>query len=210
MGNTPQTGSIEVDIAAREAHVIGEGPRIEPLADDQIDPASRAIVDRIRAGAGAGPVAIVPEYMRTMIRHPELFRSQMDMGTTMFTGRIPARERELAILRIGWLCQAPYEFGQHVIIAKRYGLDNEAIERATHGSSAPGWSEHEAAILRGVEELLADQALSDETWDTLAKSWDEQQLIEFPMMVGQYVATAYVQNTLRVRMEDGNTGLRMR
>lgn len=210
MGNTPQTGSIDVDIAAREAHVIGEGPRIEPLPNDEIDAASRAICDRVRAGVGAGPVVILPEYMRMMIRHPELFRSQMDMGSTMFAGRIPVRERELAILRIGWLCQAPYEFGQHVVIAKRYGLDGDTIERATHGSSAPGWTSHEAAILRGVEELLADHTLSDATWETLAKSWDDAQLIEFPMLVGQYVATAYVQNTLRVRLEDDNPGLRNR
>ncbi|MEO6091962.1 MAG: carboxymuconolactone decarboxylase family protein [Novosphingobium sp.] len=210
MGNTPQTGSIEVGIAAREAHVIGEGPRIEPVRDDEIDASSRAVVDRVRAGAGAGPAVIVPEYMRTMIRHPELFRSQMDMGTTLFGGRIPVRERELAVLRIGWLAQAPYEFGQHVVIARRYGIDTASIERVTRGSSAPGWTAHEAAILRGVEELLADHALSDDTWNTLAESWDEAQLIEFPMLVGQYVATAYVQNTLRVRLEEGNSGLRMR
>ena len=49
--------------------------------------------------------------------------------------------------------------------------------------------------------------LSNETWDTLAQSWDDSQLIEFPMMVGQYVATAFVQNTLRIRLEDGNPGL---
>ena len=64
--------------------------------------------------------------------------------------------------------------------------------------------------MRGVEELIGDQVLSDETWDTLAKSWDQAQLIEFPMMVGQYVATAFVQNTLRVRLAPDNPGLNHR
>jgi len=59
-----------------------------------------------------------------------------------------------------------------------------------------------------VEELIEDRALSDPTWDTLAARWDEAQLIEFPMMVGQYVATAYVQNSLRIPLEDVNPGLR--
>lgn len=210
MATAPQTGSNDVDIRAREAHVVGEKPRIEPLDDAEMDASTREIVDRVRASAGAGPAAVVPEYMRTMARHREVFLAQMQMGTTLFNGRIPARERELAILRIGWLCRAPYEFGQHVIIAKRYGLSSDEVARAKQGSAAAGWSEHEAAILRGVEELLADQVLSDATWNTLARSWDEAQLIEFPMMVGQYVATAYIQNTLRVRLEGDNEGLAAR
>lgn len=196
------------DIDAREAHVLGTAQRIEPLPNEAVDAASRALVDAIRASAGAPSAPIVPGYMRTMIRHPEIFRCQMEMGDALFNGRLPEAERELAILRIGWLCRAPYEWGQHVAIARRIGLSPEVIARTRLGSTAPGWSAHEAAILRGVEELLEDKALSDATWDTLARRWDEAQLIEFPMMVGQYVATAFVQNTLRVRLEPSNKGLR--
>jgi 4-carboxymuconolactone decarboxylase len=206
MGN-PQTGSISFDIEARHAQVVGAGPRIAPLRNDEIDGDAKALVTRIRASAGAGAVAEVPEYMRTMLKHPAIFRCQMEMGTTIYKGQIPGRERELAVLRIGWLCRAPYEWGEHVDIGKRYGLTSEEIERVTRGSSATGWSDHERAILRGVEELLADQALSDGTWDVLAKGWNEAQLIEFLMMVGQYVCTAFVQNSIRMRLASDNPGL---
>jgi alkylhydroperoxidase family enzyme len=206
----PETGSISFDVAAREAHVVGTGPRILAIPNAEIDQEAFDIVNRIRAAAGAGPTTDMPEYMRTVLKHREIFRCQMDMGTVLFNGEIPPRERELAIIRCGWLSRAPYEFGEHVNIGKRYGLSAEEIERVTRGSSAPGWSEHERAILKGVEELLADQALSDETWTILAKSWDEAQLIEFPMMVGQYVATAFLQNSLRIRPAVGNPGLRNR
>lgn len=204
-----ETGSIAFDIAEREAHVIGTGPRILALTEDAVDAQSLALVNAVRQGAGAQPVdaASVPDYMRTMMKHPEIFRCQMEMGTAIFEGRLPKRERELAVLRIGWLCRAPYEWGQHVDIGYRVGLTADEIERVQRGSSAPGWSAHEAAILRGVEELIADAAMSDATWETLAQGWDEAQLIEFPMMVGQYVATAYVQNSLRIRMVDTNPGL---
>ena len=129
------------------------------------------------------------------------------MGTAIFQGQIPSRERELAVLRIAWLSRAPYEWGEHVDIGKRYGLEDQEVERVTQGSAAPGWDEHERAILRGVEELLADQALSDSTYATLAKTWSEPQLIEYLMMVGQYVATAFIQNSLRVRLAEDNPGL---
>lgn len=203
----PETGSISFDIEARHAQVLGDGPRIAALSNDEIDAESRELVRRIRASAGAGDIAEMPEYMRTMLKHPALFRCQMEMGTTIYKGKIPAPERELAILRVGWLCRAPYEWGEHVDIAKRFGLTAEEIERVTQGSSAPGWNEHQRAILRGVEELLADQSISEDTWNALAKRWNEAQLIEYLMMVGQYVATAFVQNGLRIRLAPDNPGL---
>lgn len=207
---SPQTGSISFDIAARQAHVVGDGPRIAAIDNSDIDAEAHALVTRVRASAGAGPAAVMPEYMRTVAKHPEIFRCQMEMGAVIFKGRIPPRERELAVLRCGWLCRAPFEWGEHVDIGKRYGLSDEEVERVTQGSSAPGWTEHEAAILRGVEELIADQALSEVTWNILAKSWDEAQMIEFPMMVGQYVATAFVQNSLRIGLAADNPGLSYR
>lgn len=205
--NQPQTGSISFDIDARQAHVVGEGPRIAALSNEGISDEARDLVNRVRAGAGVGPVTVMPEYMRMMLKHPAIFRCQMEMGTTLYRGMIPPRERELAILRIGWLCRAPYEWGEHVDIGKRCGLTPEEVARAREGSSADGWTEHQRAILRGVEELLADQALSDATWDTLSKYWNEPLLIEFVTMVGQYVAIAYIQNTFRVRLAPDNPGL---
>ena len=203
----PITGPYRFDIAARMAQTVGEGPRVEPLDDSAMSAEARAIVDEVRAGAGAGPATIVPEYMRTMAHHPALFQRQMEMGATLYNGLIPPRERELAILRVGWLAGAPYEWGEHVRISQRVGVTPDEIERATNGSDAPGWSEHEAAILRGVEELLADFAISERTWATLAKTWNTAQMLEFPSMVGQYVVTAYIQNSVRSRLGEGNPGL---
>jgi alkylhydroperoxidase family enzyme len=194
-------------IAAHEADITGKPQRVEPLGLEELSGAAKDLVDRIRASAGSDSTGEVPEYFRTMCKHPEIFRCQTEMGTVIFKGALPPRDRELAVLRNAWLLRAPYEWGEHIRIAKRYGVTPEEIERVIQGSAAPGWSEHDAAILRAVEELLADQVITDATWATLAKSWNEQQLIEFPMMVGQYVATALVQNALRMRLGASNPGL---
>lgn len=197
-------------VAARHAQVVGAGPKIAALEDAEMSGEARDIVNAVRASAGAGPAAEVPEYMRTLVKHPALFRCQMDTGTLFFRGLISPRERELAVLRIGWLAGAPYEWGEHVKISQRYGVTPEEIERATIGSTAPGWSEHDAAILAGVEELIADFAISDATWNVLAKSWTEAQLLEYPAMVGQYVAIAFIQNSIRARLAPENSGLDLR
>jgi 4-carboxymuconolactone decarboxylase len=196
-------------IAAREADVVGV-QRIGELEEHEVDAESRVIIRNIRGSTGGEADAVIPGYMRTVIKHPALFRAQMQMGTTIFKGTLPPRERELAVLRIGWLLRAPYEWGEHVDIGKRYGITDAEIEAVIVGSTAGNWGVHERAILVAVEELLGNQMISDATWATLAASWNEQQLIEFPMMVGQYVATAFVQNSLRITLAGDNPGLTYR
>lgn len=206
-GPSGQAGCEDIDVAARHAQVMGTRPRIAPIPNEAIDAASWDLVNAVRESAGLGRTTDMPAFTRLMAKHPQIFRRQMEMGAALFGGRIPPRERELAVLRISWLGGAPYEWGEHVEISKRCGLSPDEIERVTRGSSAAEWNEHEAAILRGVEELLADSAISDATWSTLARYWDEPQLIEFPMMVGQYLCTAFLLNSLHVQLPDGNAGL---
>ena len=117
------------------------------------------------------------------------------------------RDRELAILRVGWLSQAPFEWGSHVKISKRIGVTAEEIERVTEGSSAPGWSKRDRAILRAVEELHFDSMVTDETWADLQEFFNDKKLIELLILVGQYKTVAYYQNSLRLPMAEGNLGL---
>jgi 4-carboxymuconolactone decarboxylase len=197
------------DVDARQADIIGKPQRIRSLAPDEFSEEAIIMVTNLRASLGLSTEQM-PAVFGLMLRHPGLFKMQMEMGLQLFKGEINPRERELAVLRVGWLCRAPFEWGEHVDIAKRYGITSEEIERVTEGSSAAQWNEHERAILKGVEELHSNQMLSDETWAVLAKSWNEQQLLEFPMLVGQYYATALQQNALRVKLADVNPGLRHR
>jgi len=197
-------------LAAREAEILGQPQRIAPLSIDEIDDDARALVISVRESVGLTDHSKLPEVFATMLRHPDLYRCQMEMGTQLFKGAIPPRERELAVLRVGWRCRAPYEWGQHVEIAKRYGVTPAEVERVTEGPESAGWSAFDTAILRGVDELIDDQMISDATWDRLASQWSDRQLIEFPSLVGQYVALAYSQNSLRLRLNPENRGMRHR
>jgi 4-carboxymuconolactone decarboxylase len=197
------------DIDAREGEIIGKPQRIKSLTPDEFDDDAKALVINLRRSLGL-ETAEIPAVFGLMLRHPGLFRCQMDMGVQLFKGELSPRERELAVLRVGWLCRAPFEWGEHVDIAKRFGVTDAEIERVTQGSLASGWSVHDRAIIKAVEELLGNQMISDDTWNQLAKTWTERQLVEFPMLVGQYFATALQQNSLRVRLADDNGGLRHR
>lgn len=200
----PKTGRADFDIDARERQVIGDGPRFAPLAEDEISDEAKELVQAIRKAFNVADQASIPDVSLITLRHPGMFRGQMSLGFEVAgKGTIPPRERELAVLRVALLCGAPFEWSEHVDIGRRFGVTDEEIERVVEGSSAEGWGEHDRAVLRGVEELIADRCLSDETWDILAKSWNEQQLLELPMLVGSYFMTALQQNSIRIRPKGG-------
>ncbi len=138
----------------------------------------------------------------TLARHPKLLkRWSAFAGWLLYGGTLPARERELLILRAGYLCRAGYEWGQHVQIAKVAGLDDDEIARVAEGPEARGWSDGDALLLRAADELHADSRISDPTWSGLAERWDDQQLIEVCMVVGQYHLVAFTLNSLGVEPE---------
>jgi 4-carboxymuconolactone decarboxylase len=203
--------AIAVRSAAREALILGNPPRIAPLAPEEFTPEARALTRKIDNAAGLDPDEHVSEWLATVLRHPALFQAHTELAVTLMKGKLPARDRELAVLRTGWLCQAPFEWGGHVELGKRIaGMSDEEIERVITGSSAPGWSAHDRAVLRAVEEMLGDAMISDETWAVLTKSYDECQLLELPILVGQYLGVAFLQNSLRVVLPEGYQGLQAR
>lgn len=177
-------------------------PRIPPLSPDDYD-------DEVRELLGGANQVIGPasNIFATLVRHRGLFRKWMPFGGKLLVGRLPARERELIILRTGWLCQSDYEWGQHVIIARRSGLSDEEIKRVKEGAGAAGWEPFDATLLRAADELHADSRISDATWAALAQRYDERQLIELPMLAGHYHLVAFTLNSLGVEREPGVPGL---
>lgn len=205
-----QTGSTQFDLKAREAQVANGDQRIAPLEPEEFNEEARKIAADLQAFFGSREKGI-PKTFATMFKHPGLYRGQMQLGLELNrNGTLPPREREMVILRTAWLVRSPFEWGEHVTYGKKLGLTGEEIERITQGSSAPGWNEHDRAVLRGVEELIGDHAVSNETWAILARNWSEQQLMELPGLVGSYTLTAMIYNTLRFGLLEGNEGFSQR
>jgi alkylhydroperoxidase family enzyme len=141
---------------------------------------------------------------KTLSNHPKLARRWMVFAAhVLHKQTVPLRERELLILRIGWLCQAGYEWGQHVVIGKASGLGEDEIARIPKGPDAKGWSAADRALLRATDELHGDAFISDATWAELASQWSTEQLMDLVFTVGQYNLVSMALNTLGVQPEPG-------
>jgi alkylhydroperoxidase family enzyme len=174
-------------------------PRLNPLPRDEWS-------DEVRSMLGDANLNI----FGTLARHPKLFKRWMVFANHVLgKSTLEARDRELLILRTGWNCRAPYEWGQHVAIGRGVGITDDEIVRITKGPDASGWSDADATLLRAADELYNDSSLSDATYAALASHYDQQQLLDVVFTVGQYNLVSMALNSLRVERDDGVTGVPM-
>ena len=188
------------------AHALAphlEQPRVRPLEPEQWDPAVKELLTRGRPpefGEGEQPVFNV---FKTLANYPALMRRLAPWGNhVLFKSSLPPREREMAILRAGWLARAGYEWSHHVDIAlDQAGLTPDDIEMIKQGSAASRAAGEDSDLLAAVDELVANAFIPSPLWERLASRFSTQQLIDLIFAVGHYTMMSMVLNTLGVQLE---------
>jgi alkylhydroperoxidase family enzyme len=138
-----------------------------------------------------------------LARHPALTRAYHTFnGHVLFATTLSPRERELLVLRVAAVRGSEYEWAQHVVQGGDAGLTPEEIERIAQGSDSPGWSRLDRALLRAVDELIADAKIGDQTWEDLAGHFDDQQLMDLIFTVGAYETLAMFLRSSGAALDD--------
>jgi predicted cupin superfamily sugar epimerase/alkylhydroperoxidase family enzyme len=199
---TADTGAKATSTAARDTDGNTAPPRIEPLSLDAADAGTRELLGRLTEIRGADTRLL--NVFGTLAHHPALLRHWLGFATYLLRdSTLDARLRELVVLRVGWLCRSPYEWGQHVHVARGAGVSDADIARVASGAQAPGWSAAETAALRATEELIESDTVTDATWSSLANLFDTRQVLDLIFLVGQYRLVSGALNACRVERDDG-------
>ena len=178
-------------------------PRLAPLPQAEWDEEIHGVLDPISKNG------MLYNIFKTLARHIKgLKRWTVFANHVLYKSSLTPRDREILILRIGWLCEAEYEWGQHVQIGKKAGLTDDEILRIGVGPNAPGWSDFDRALLRATDELHKDAFISDATWATLSKRYNSEQLIDVVFTVGNYNLVSMMLNTLGVQLDEGIPGFK--
>ena len=176
-------------------------PRVTPLTQEDWDENATEVMQPF---VDSGQVFNI---FRTLANHPLLAKRWMVFANHILgKSTLEVRERELLILRIGYLCQAGYEWGQHVVIARRAGMTDDEIRSAQTGPDTPGLAELDSLLLRATDELHADAHVSDTTWQGLSKHLSTQQLMDVVFTVGQYNLVSMALNSFGVQLDEGLPG----
>jgi 4-carboxymuconolactone decarboxylase len=143
----------------------------------------------------------------TLAHNPRLLkRFGLMSGGLLGKGTLPAREREIVILRMGWRCGAEYEFGQHTVIGLDAGLTHDEVRRITLPCDRASFPPDDDSLLHLVDELYDGNAVSDTTWNSLAARWPASQMVELVVLAGFYWMVCALLNSCRVDLEPGAMG----
>ena len=110
-------------------------------------------------------------------------------------GKLDPVLREMAILRVGHLCRAPYEVHAHERIGARAGMPPGKIAALAEGAEAPVFSELEKLVIRFTDEVVRNVKASDATFDALARHLSHREMVELVLTIGYYQMTcAFLEN----------------
>ena len=173
-------------------------PRLAPVPDDALTPAqieSLATLDEPWRGLNL---------FRTTVRSPGGLASLIPAGDYIRSGSsLAAREREIVVLRIGWLCGSGYEWTQHVFMGRQAGLTKDEVAAVKTGTDADGWSPADCAVIRACDELYADQFITAATWAALCQHFSEAEIMDVVFIAGHYVTVSMIANSFGVQLDEG-------
>ncbi len=173
-------------------------PRIAPLSDAEMGPEQKEALKDFGS--------TILNIFRTLAHAPKALTRFNAWGGYVLSRRndLPAREREIVILRVGFLCKSGYEFTQHTRIGLDSGLSADEIERIKRGAGA-GWSPADAVLMRAADELHTDQFITDATWAELGKHYTQKQCMDVVFTTGQYTQVSMILNSFGVQLDAGQT-----
>ncbi len=174
--------------------------RLPYLTRNDLSEADREIWDNFVKSRGSEPghihrtVANAPNLLRRFVAMADELRNQTQLDPKL---------RELALMTVGRLTGAEYEFVHHWNISLRVGVRREQLEQLADYAVSPVFSTEERAVMRYAEEATRNVRVSDLTFDALRGFLDDRRITELVMNVAFYNAVARVLVPCGVELEAG-------
>jgi 4-carboxymuconolactone decarboxylase len=173
-------------------------PRMAPVRQEEMTDSMHAFLQKWSGGifrrADSNPVLL------TFAHHPHLadLFSQFNIHL-LSTNTLPVKQRQIAIMRVAWICKATYMWSSHLSTSIRCGLEPEMFRPIQAGADDPYFTEFERVVIRATEELVNDRKIGDVNWRALMNEWNDQQMLDFLFTVGAYVTIAGVMRSTGVQ-----------
>jgi 4-carboxymuconolactone decarboxylase len=166
-----------------------DNPRISPV------PLEKYLADN----PDSSPQFASLHFTRTLANSPKLASAAIPFALHILgNSSLPPKDRELLILRIGWLCQAEYEWRHHKNVGLRVGLSLSDVMQTTRPPAGTGWNQ---TLIRAADELHRNAKISDKSWEALSEKYSDIQLLDLIFTVGQYNMVSMFLNSTGVQLE---------
>jgi len=173
--------------------------RIPYINREDLPEGERVLYDNLSKERGGGPVGNI---FRALANAPNLLRRFLGLGNELRNGtQHDPKLRELALMTVGRLTNAEYEFVHHWNISLKVGIKREQLERLADFATAAVFDDHERAVMRYASEATTNIKVTDATFEALRGFLDNRRITELVMNVAFYNAVVRVLVPLGVELE---------
>jgi len=166
-----------------------------PLPTDQELPE-----DVLRRLRDRPPISIY----RLIATAPQLLIPWTDLVSALYQSTVPARLREISILRQAACANSLYELHQHGILALSNGLSKEEIALIISSQPVTTLSAAENLVCRMSEQLEQLATLDEATFTKARSLLDNRQFVELVILISFYCCIARFLNASRLKVESSN------
>ncbi|MFC1957224.1 carboxymuconolactone decarboxylase family protein [Chloroflexota bacterium] len=176
--------------------------RVHLWGKDEASPEAKEIFQKIEDNG-----ARVVNLFKAVANSPGVLLNFIRLGSSILRrmGLSPNR-RELVILRVARLTGSEYEWAIHSSLALETGVSQEQVSAITDWKSSSKFNDEERAILQYTDEVTQNVSVTDQTFNTLKKFFDEQTIVELTLTAGYYGMLARVLVPLQVDIDEATIG----
>lgn len=175
-------------------------PRIPPVRREEWTNATRDVF-AVYEGKEGWENGSKFHLIHMLANHPVLAQGWLSYNKVLTRGHLPAKLRELVILRVARLNGSDYEWSMHVDIGQGVGVGPEHFAALQQGPEATLWSDLERHALRAADQLCTAHDIDEQTWNFLARELDVRQLLELLFLIGSYTMLSWIFAAIRLPLE---------
>ncbi len=150
---------------------------------DTTDPALAEHASRIAAERGGKMLNLY----KMLLHSPPIADGWRQLLTAIRQqGLLPARYRELAILRIAVINQAEYEFAQHVPFALQEGYTSLQLAQIKTPDYRPFFDTVDLLVIDYADAMTTSIRVSQEIFSALRVYFSDREMVELTATVGAY------------------------
>lgn len=142
---------------------------------------------------------------RALAHSPNALRAFSTLGGFIrFKSQLDPRLRELAILMVGYLTRAPYEWSHHIAIGKTFGVsdtDIRALMEEAEGRPS-GLDPLAKTVVQAAREMTEKLAIADGTFAQLRQQLDNERIVDLTLTIAFYNGVVRTLGSLQIDVED--------
>src|SRR5216684_428066 len=147
------------------------------------------------------------DYWTTYALVPDILKmSRNALFALLEPGRaLPAKLRELAILRTGIVGESKFEYSQHLKVARMAGVSEEKLSAIKGWVTSDEFTDVERSVMQATDEIVGRNLVEDETFAALKNHLSDEQILELFYVIGLWRMHGMIVRALHLEYDTDTT-----